>query len=676
MKFCWLFLFFLFLTHTLSAQVTLTESSVTCSEDFSKLPVSGSVSWINNSTLQGWYARTDATPSISTIGSNNGSATSAGLYSFGTSADRALGFAASNGFFGASGSGKGYLGLRIKNGGTRIIHQITLVWTGEQWRKENNASSLHTLSTAWQQSADSVTSLTSGTWNSLTPVFSAPVYGATTAIVLDGNLPANQSAGLTSEFEVILNPGEEIMIRWTDLNDSGNDHQMAIDDISVTALFEEPGPSGMVIAGHYPAQLTAGNAFSLSLKSVDGSGIELPVTSPTVFQVSVGLGSGSLSGNLTGQFEAGSSTASVSGIIYSIADTPVVFTASVVSGMSLSSCSTEQLKIHQKLTPVKLVITSMTPANPKLMEPFSVTLEARDSQNILQTVSQPTRVFLSSSLPEFNGALMDTLFPGDYTLTFSGLTFSSGGSSVTITATRGSGDVLQAASTSLFSVNGPSLLAIKSISTSTPDANVPFQITVEALDLNGAPSAAGTGIPVNLILYSGSGSLTGSLSDTIKAGSTEVTFSSAVLSLPGLKTLKVMPGPLPFAIQNAETQVTVLPGSVELPYSENFDYPEGTHLTSTDLWMAHSHAGENPVTVVSPGLEYPGVSGSGMGSAVQVGKGSGEDVSLKFNTVTTGDLYISFMVRIDTVRMTSDYFLHLSENPVSNSFFSRLSAGS
>ncbi|MCK6602521.1 MAG: T9SS type A sorting domain-containing protein [Bacteroidetes bacterium] len=669
------FLFGLLLAGSASAQVSLTELSPAFTEDFSGLPLTGSVTWSNNSTLPGWYVSTDATPSVTTLGTSSGTSVSGGLFSFGTTGDRALGFIATNGFVGSSGTGKAYMGIRIKNDGTRKIHKLTLVWTGEQWRRENNAAQ-HTLSPSWQQSSVPVTSLTSGTWTSLTPGFTSPVTGATTGTSLDGNLPANRSANLTSELNLVLDPGGEVMIRWVDLNDSGNDHQMGIDDVSVSAVYEETGPAAIVVTGHYPAQITAGNPFSLYLKSVDGSGIELPVTDVTGVHISVGTGSGSLSGNLTGQFGAGASSAVVSGLIYSVADTPVVLTATAISGMTLAPGSGSQLKIHANQLPVKLVITSMIPANPKLMEPFSVTLEARDSQNILQTVSQPTQVFLSSSLSGFDGVQMDTLHPGDYSLTFPGLTFSSVGSAATITATRGSGDVLQAASTSLFSVTGPAVLAIKSVSSATPDATVPFQLTVQALENNGAPAAAGIDIPLNLILYTGSGTLTGTLTDTLKAGSTEVTFSSVILSLPGLKSIKVMPGALPFALQDVITQVTVLPGPVELPFTENFDYPAGTALTSTDGWMAHSNSGENPVTVISPGLDYPRVPGSGLGNAVQVGKKTGEDVSLKFNPVTSGDLYVSFLVRIDTVRESSDYFLHLSENPVSSAFFAKVSVGS
>jgi len=668
-------LFCLLLAGSVSAQVSLTELSPAYTEDFSGLPLTGSVTWSNNSTVPGWYASTDATPLVTSLGTSSGTSVSGGLFSFGNTADRALGFIATNGFVGSSGTGKAYLGIRIKNDGTRKIHKLTLVWTGEQWRRENNAVQ-HTLAPAWQQSSGPITNLTAGTWTSVSPGFTSPVTGAVTGIALDGNLPANRSAGLTSDLNLVLDPGGEVMIRWVDLNDSGSDHQMAIDDISVSAVYEETGPAAIMVTGHYPAQITAGNAFSLYLKSVDGSGIELPVTAATGVQISVGTGSGNLSGNLTGQFEAGASSAVVSGLIYSVADTPVVLTATAISGMSLAPGSGSQLKIHASQPPVKLVITSMTPANPRLMEPFSVTLEARDSQNILQTVSQPTQVFLSSSLSGFNGALMDTLLPGAYSLTFPGLTFSSIGSPVTITATRGSGDVLQAASTSLFSVTGPVALNLKSVSSATPDARVPFQLTVQALTVNGAPAAAGIDIPLNLILYTGSGTLTGTLSDTLKAGSTEVTFSSVKLSLPGLKSIKVMPGALHFPLQDVTTQVTVLPGPVELPFTENFDYPEGTALTSTEGWMAHSNGGENPVTVVSPGLDYPGVPGSGMGNAVQVGKKTGEDVSLKFYPVTSGDLYVSFLVRIDTVRESSDYFLHLSENPVSSAFFAKVSVGS
>ena len=39
---------------------------------------------------------------------------------------------------------------------------------------------------------------------------------------------------------ITLNANEEIMFRWVDINDAGNDHGGAIDDLSITFTVPEP----------------------------------------------------------------------------------------------------------------------------------------------------------------------------------------------------------------------------------------------------------------------------------------------------------------------------------------------------------------------------------------------------------------------------------------------------
>jgi hypothetical protein len=45
-------------------------------------------------------------------------------------------------------------------------------------------------------------------------------------------------------------PGETLWLRWVDLNNTGNDHGLAIDDfrLSVTAI-PEPGTTALLLAG-------------------------------------------------------------------------------------------------------------------------------------------------------------------------------------------------------------------------------------------------------------------------------------------------------------------------------------------------------------------------------------------------------------------------------------------
>lgn len=215
------------------AQVNINLASTNYSQNFNTLT---NGTWADNSTVAGWYARTDATTSITAYGANIGSITAAGLYAFGVAGtnaltERSLGFAPTNGFTGASGVGKGYIGWRLRNTTGSNITSITVTWTGEQWRRENVGAQQLSLS---YQSGATVTNLTTGTWTNASSTFTSPQISAI-AGALDGNANANRTANIAVVITVAIPAGEEIMLRWEDLNDAGNDHLLAIDDVTVNA---------------------------------------------------------------------------------------------------------------------------------------------------------------------------------------------------------------------------------------------------------------------------------------------------------------------------------------------------------------------------------------------------------------------------------------------------------
>jgi hypothetical protein len=245
MKRLFTLLFLLATLGTAKAQTSITSRNTAFTQNFDAMTTADT--WTNNITpITGWYAKTDATASFSTFALNNGSTTTAALYSFGTTSDRALGYIASNTLFGSAGTGKAYLGWRLVNNTGATIEQISITYTGEQWRKENNASA-NSLTVEYQ-TGTTVTDLTAGTWTSAGAglTFTSPIVGATTATSIDGNSSANRTSGLTATitFPTPLPNGEEVMIRWVDLNDSGSDHGLAIDDVSVTA--SSPLPISLV----------------------------------------------------------------------------------------------------------------------------------------------------------------------------------------------------------------------------------------------------------------------------------------------------------------------------------------------------------------------------------------------------------------------------------------------
>ncbi|MEA5605826.1 DUF4347 domain-containing protein [Nostoc sp. UHCC 0252] len=197
------------------------------SQDFTSLANSGtSISWTNDSTIPGWYA------TRTTYNAGDGSSNTGALYSFGSSilstTDRAFGSVAS------ASTGTIYYGLRLQNNTDSAINQLRVSYTGEQWRNGGNISQ-QKLNFSYQ-TGTTLTSLTTGTWTAVTSLdFTGPIALLLAATPLDGNLAINQNVK-TSILINLVTPiavGEEIILRWEDVDDPGNDHGLAIDDIFI-----------------------------------------------------------------------------------------------------------------------------------------------------------------------------------------------------------------------------------------------------------------------------------------------------------------------------------------------------------------------------------------------------------------------------------------------------------
>src|SRR5215470_8608063 len=218
---------------------SITALGATLTEDFDTLPVSGSATWTNDSTIPGWYHARTGTGT--TIVANDGSSTAGNLYSYGTGAttDRALGSLGS----GNAAVGNIFWGVRLRNNTGSTITSLDVSYTGEQWR--NSGAAAQTVSFSYLVGSPTVTGslaefqLPGVAVPSLD--FTSPVTGGT-AGALNGNLSANR---LNLSFTITglnIPNGTEIMLRWSDPDHTGVDHGLAIDDLSVTA-FGDGGPT-------------------------------------------------------------------------------------------------------------------------------------------------------------------------------------------------------------------------------------------------------------------------------------------------------------------------------------------------------------------------------------------------------------------------------------------------
>lgn len=209
---------------SLAAPLAAISLATSYTQNFNSLSsVSGTgYTWTDDSTIAGWYS------TRTTYNANNGSSNSGAQYSYGVNdnSDRALGSVAS----GSTGAIR--YGARFTNDTGSTVISISVAYTGEQWRNGGNTTQ-HTLSFDYQIGA-SVTSLTSGTWTPVTALnFTGPIATATAA-ALNGNDAANR-VSISHTFAVSIAPGQEIMLRWSDPDDSGADHGLSVDDLTVTA---------------------------------------------------------------------------------------------------------------------------------------------------------------------------------------------------------------------------------------------------------------------------------------------------------------------------------------------------------------------------------------------------------------------------------------------------------
>lgn len=226
-KLLWLFLVGLLLLAPLNQTSAAPQSPLAAislgssyTQNFDSLSSSGtSNSWTDDSTIAGWYS------TQTTYRASSGTSTAGALYSFGTDAsDRALGSIASGTYDPIC------YGARFTNDTGSAVTSLAVSYTGEQWR-DGTQTTAQTLDFSYQISATVI--ITAGTWTDVDSLdFTTPTTTGSGA-PLDGNVSANRTT-LNDVIAVNIPAGQEIMIRWCDSDDTGFDHGLSIDDLTVT----------------------------------------------------------------------------------------------------------------------------------------------------------------------------------------------------------------------------------------------------------------------------------------------------------------------------------------------------------------------------------------------------------------------------------------------------------
>ncbi len=251
------------------AQVSLTTLNTPYTQSFDSLPASASITWTDNSSILGWYLARTGTPAPPfTVTANAGTSNSGAFYSYGTgtATERALGSAGSNG------SADQFYGVRFVNNTAATVTSLDVAYTGEQWRNGGNAN-VQSLVFSYVTGAAPQTNLTAA--GTLVPALDFPSPIATaTAAALDGNAAANRLALSTTITGLSIAPGDEILLRWKDANDSGNDHGLAIDDFSVTphGAVAQPNLAINDVSANEGDVGTTTATFTVSLSQPAGAG--------------------------------------------------------------------------------------------------------------------------------------------------------------------------------------------------------------------------------------------------------------------------------------------------------------------------------------------------------------------------------------------------------------------
>lgn len=198
-------------------------------QSFDSLASSGT-----SSTLpDGWYLAETGTNANTSYTATDGSANSGDSYSFGTgtNTDRAFGTL-------LSGSLTSRIGAQLRNDSGQALSEIAVAYTGEQWRlgATGRADKLQ-----FEYSLNA-TSLSDGTatWVALPALdFSSPTTTGSTG-ALDGNAAANKLAISASISGINLAANATIWVRWIDINVSGSDDGLGLDNISFAVAGDPP----------------------------------------------------------------------------------------------------------------------------------------------------------------------------------------------------------------------------------------------------------------------------------------------------------------------------------------------------------------------------------------------------------------------------------------------------
>jgi hypothetical protein len=241
------------------AAISIATPAATYTQNFDTLTTATTAQpWANDSTLAGWslFLASTGAPAPTLLG-GTGSSNTGSFFSFGAAgtAERALGGVGSGGaYWGtpspAQGAVAGYIAVAFSNDTGSALTGFTIGFDGEEWRDGGATvpvAQTMVLQYGFGSSFASVTSWTApgGSFDWWSPVFVNTGSGA----AVDGN-GAGKVPGVGGIVTTPWAAGDTLWVRWIEKNDPGNDHGLAIDNLSFSvSAVPEPQTYALFIAG-------------------------------------------------------------------------------------------------------------------------------------------------------------------------------------------------------------------------------------------------------------------------------------------------------------------------------------------------------------------------------------------------------------------------------------------
>lgn len=252
-------LFCLPLLATAAVATPISYSGGTYTQDFNTLANTGTSTtvpagfeYFQNGAL-GPSSNPNGTATGADYTASPGNSGSQDVYSFGAvgSTERAFGDLVN------STSGPARYGFGFTNNSGQTITQLTIGYTGEQWRQvANTTAAANTLLFDYRVGSAATDNILGTGFTRVTALdFTSPQSGALgTGVALDGNAAANRTviAPVTISGLNIIN-GETFFVRFNDPDDANiNDQAVAIDDFSLSTNVQpvpEPGTTALMLCG-------------------------------------------------------------------------------------------------------------------------------------------------------------------------------------------------------------------------------------------------------------------------------------------------------------------------------------------------------------------------------------------------------------------------------------------